>query len=64
MLVPVAPVFSLQLVAVQFNNAFAIANNVDTSSGTITINLPDVPPRCGYFTTFTLLVLSLLMRVM
>lgn len=36
-------VFSLELVNQQFNNAFAIGNNIQTSDGTITLGLPAVP---------------------
>lgn len=36
-------VFSLELVNQQFNNAFAIGNNIATSDGTITLGLPAVP---------------------
>lgn len=36
-------VFSLELINQQFNNAFAIGNNIATSDGTITLELPAVP---------------------
>ncbi|EIM92417.1 uncharacterized protein STEHIDRAFT_143786 [Stereum hirsutum FP-91666 SS1] len=41
-------VFSLELVNQQFNNAFAIGNNIQTSDGTITLGLPAVPVGDGY----------------
>lgn len=37
--------FSLELVNPGFEAAFAIANNVLTSAGDITLTLPEVPPR-------------------
>ncbi|KAF8273836.1 hypothetical protein EI94DRAFT_1782758 [Lactarius quietus] len=41
--------FSLELVnPTLFNNAIAIANNVATSTGTITVTLPIVPASGGY----------------
>jgi len=40
--------FSLELLNPSFNNAFAIANNVPTSDGKITLNLPIVPVGPGY----------------
>lgn len=38
--------FSLELVNTVFHNSYAIANNVVPSSGTISLQLPTVPP--GY----------------
>ena len=35
--------FSIELINTSFNNAFAIANNVDPSTGSITLTLPSVP---------------------
>ncbi|KAG6330914.1 hypothetical protein ID866_8175 [Astraeus odoratus] len=40
--------FTLQLVNPAFHNTFAIANNVQTSLGTITITLPQVPVDSNY----------------
>jgi hypothetical protein len=40
--------FSIELINVAFNNAFAIANNVPTASNQITLNLPIVPTGDGY----------------
>ncbi|KIK81717.1 hypothetical protein PAXRUDRAFT_832661 [Paxillus rubicundulus Ve08.2h10] len=40
--------FTLELVNTVFHNTFAIANTVQTSLGTITIQLPQVPVGDGY----------------
>ena len=40
--------FSIELLNTVFHNSFAIANNVNPSSGTITLDLPIVPPGNGY----------------
>ncbi|CAA7264945.1 unnamed protein product [Cyclocybe aegerita] len=40
--------FSLELINTAFNNAFAIANNVNPSAGQITLTLPIVPVGSGY----------------
>ncbi|KAF8890101.1 hypothetical protein BD779DRAFT_1785146 [Infundibulicybe gibba] len=45
------PIFSIELMNTAFNNAFAIANNVDVSLGTITLTLPIVPVGAGYTIT-------------
>jgi hypothetical protein len=39
-------VFSIELVNADFNDAFAIANNVPTSQGTITVTMPTIPVGC------------------
>jgi hypothetical protein len=36
-------VFSLELVNTIFHNTFAIANNIQTSTGSLTLQLPQVP---------------------
>jgi hypothetical protein len=40
--------WSFELINVVFNDAFAIANNVDPSSSPLTIELPIVPAGAGY----------------
>ncbi|KAI9566300.1 hypothetical protein HD554DRAFT_2116999 [Boletus coccyginus] len=40
--------FSLELVNDAFHDTFAIANNVQTALGTLTIQLPQVPVQGGY----------------
>ncbi|KAI6030009.1 hypothetical protein EDC04DRAFT_3115746, partial [Pisolithus marmoratus] len=40
--------FTLQLVNPAFHNTYAIANNVQTSLGTLTIQLPQVPVDTNY----------------
>jgi len=40
--------FSIELLNQVFNNAYAIANNVATTLGSITLTLPVVPPGDGY----------------
>jgi len=40
--------FSFELLNQVFNNAYAIANNVATSLGTLTLDIPIVPPGDGY----------------
>ncbi|THH09820.1 hypothetical protein EW146_g8565 [Bondarzewia mesenterica] len=40
--------FSIELLNTIFHNSFAIANNVQPSLGSITIQLPAVPPGDGY----------------
>ncbi|KAF8174943.1 hypothetical protein BJ912DRAFT_39959 [Pholiota molesta] len=40
--------WSFELINVAFNNAFAIANNVDPASNSITLTLPVVPVGDGY----------------
>ncbi|EDR01117.1 uncharacterized protein LACBIDRAFT_312424 [Laccaria bicolor S238N-H82] len=44
--------FSIELINTSFNNAFAIANNVDPSTGSITLTLPVVPVGAGYTIEF------------
>ncbi|KAH7914560.1 hypothetical protein BJ138DRAFT_1143707 [Hygrophoropsis aurantiaca] len=43
-----SPYFTLELVNTIFNNEFAISNNVQTSLGTLTFEMPQVPPGDGY----------------
>jgi len=43
------PYFSIELVNPAFHNTFAIANNVQTSLGELTIQLPQVPIECVPF---------------
>ncbi|KIJ66577.1 hypothetical protein HYDPIDRAFT_174620 [Hydnomerulius pinastri MD-312] len=43
-----SPYFTLEMVNTAFHNTFAIANNVQTSLGTMTIELPQVPVGDGY----------------
>jgi hypothetical protein len=40
--------WSFELINVAFNNAFAIANNVDPASNSITLTLPVVPVGCVF----------------
>ncbi|KAJ3517406.1 hypothetical protein NLJ89_g527 [Agrocybe chaxingu] len=40
--------FSLELINTAFNNAFAIANNVNPTENSITLTLPIVPVGAGY----------------
>ncbi|TFY76590.1 hypothetical protein EWM64_g7420 [Hericium alpestre] len=42
------PVFSLELLNTVFHNTFAIANNVQSGAGSITMQIPAVPPGDGY----------------
>ncbi|KAI9513102.1 hypothetical protein F5148DRAFT_1158736 [Russula earlei] len=42
-------VFSLELLNTVFHNSFAIANNVQTATGQITVNLPIVPTGVRQF---------------
>ncbi|KAJ7719988.1 hypothetical protein DFH07DRAFT_309549 [Mycena maculata] len=44
--------FSIELVHPDFNNAFAIANNVKASLGTLNVSLPTVAPGDGYTLEF------------
>ncbi|KIJ97037.1 hypothetical protein K443DRAFT_681822 [Laccaria amethystina LaAM-08-1] len=44
--------FSIELVNTSFNNAYAIANNVDPSTGSITLTIPTVPVGAGYTIEF------------
>ncbi|KAF9046809.1 hypothetical protein BDZ89DRAFT_896178, partial [Hymenopellis radicata] len=37
------PTFSMELINLSFNRAYAIANNVDPSENSRTINFPEVP---------------------
>ncbi|TDL26347.1 hypothetical protein BD410DRAFT_783378 [Rickenella mellea] len=41
-------VFSIELLNTIFHNAFAVANNVQTSLNSVTFQLPSVPPGDGY----------------
>ncbi|XP_006453871.1 hypothetical protein AGABI2DRAFT_189218 [Agaricus bisporus var. bisporus H97] len=40
--------FSLSMVNENFHDTFAIANNVQTNAGTITLTLPSIPPNREY----------------
>ncbi|KAJ8580863.1 hypothetical protein M405DRAFT_833536 [Rhizopogon salebrosus TDB-379] len=40
--------FSLEMVNTIFHNTFAIANNIQTSTGSLTLELPQVPVGDGY----------------
>ncbi|KAF7300195.1 hypothetical protein MKEN_01343300 [Mycena kentingensis (nom. inval.)] len=44
--------FSVELIHTEFNNAFAIANNVDASTGVLKCTLPSVPATGGYTIKF------------
>lgn len=44
--------FSVELINTVFNNQFALANNVDPSLQTLTINMPIVPAGDGYTIEF------------
>ncbi|KAJ6626746.1 hypothetical protein B0H10DRAFT_508655 [Mycena sp. CBHHK59/15] len=46
------PVFSIELFHTGFNNAIAVANNVNSEAGMIKIQLPSVPPAEDYFFQF------------
>ncbi|PBK70188.1 hypothetical protein ARMSODRAFT_866734, partial [Armillaria solidipes] len=41
-------VFSIELINQSFNNQYAIANNVDSSLGSLTLTLPQIPVQDGY----------------
>ncbi|KAJ6592855.1 hypothetical protein B0H19DRAFT_1279595 [Mycena capillaripes] len=49
---PSLPVFSIELFHTTFNDAIAIANNVDPAKGNINVTLPMVPPGGGYTLEF------------
>ncbi|KAJ7093866.1 hypothetical protein B0H15DRAFT_143680 [Mycena belliarum] len=44
--------FSIELVHPEFNEAFAIANSVNPTAGTVEVNLPAVPAAGGYTIEF------------
>ncbi|KAF8730544.1 hypothetical protein AX14_005479 [Amanita brunnescens Koide BX004] len=46
------PVFSIELVNLVFHNSFAIANNVQTTQGSLTLTIPTVPVGDGYSIEF------------
>ncbi len=39
-------VFSIELINQSFNNQYAIANNVDSSLGSLSLTLPQIPAQC------------------
>ncbi|KAJ7915802.1 hypothetical protein B0H13DRAFT_389199 [Mycena leptocephala] len=49
---PTLPVFSMELFHKDFNNAIAIANNVNPATGSLVVNLPVVPSDSGYTLQF------------
>ena len=40
--------FSIELLNTAFHNSFAIANNVNASAGSVSLDLPSVPAGGGY----------------
>ncbi|KAJ7637809.1 hypothetical protein B0H17DRAFT_1216967 [Mycena rosella] len=46
------PTFSIELLHPSFNNAFAIANNVNPAANTLTLQIPSVPTGDGYTIEF------------
>ncbi|KAK0435015.1 hypothetical protein EV421DRAFT_1661638, partial [Armillaria borealis] len=41
-------VFSIELINQSFNSQYAIANNVDSSIGSLSLTLPQIPAEDGY----------------
>ncbi|KAK0445336.1 uncharacterized protein EV420DRAFT_1277045 [Desarmillaria tabescens] len=44
--------FHIELANVDFNSQFAVANNVNASAGTLTVQLPEVNPGSGFAIQF------------